>query len=100
MMNTEEIAARWDALARLVGYNKLVEDAQTLGERMYLRAARDAAREAYVRHGGEVHYEGDMQPIIVVNSRPPYIALSDEDIELMRAAVVERDAFHASMGGK
>jgi hypothetical protein len=84
-------ALRWHALARVVGYNELAKDAQTLGEKVYLRLARDEARKDYERLGGEIQDTGP-EPVIVVNTRPPFVVMSDADIELMREAVAAHDA--------
>lgn len=86
----------WDALARLVGYNELARGAETLGERMYLRLARDEARRAYEGLGGRVEDAPADAPVAVVPTRPPFLVLSDADVELMRKAVAEHDARRAS----
>lgn len=88
---SEKNAARWDALARLVGYNELARDAKTVGEKLYLRLARDVAEESYVALGGQVK-RSETGEEIVVPTRPPFIILGPDDIELMRKAVVEYDA--------
>ncbi len=88
---SEKNTARWDALARLVGYNELARDAKTVGEKLYLRLARDMAEEAYVALGGQVK-RSETSEEIVVPTRPPFIVLGPDDIELMRRAVIEYDA--------
>ncbi len=83
-------AELWDALARVVGYNELCKSSQTVGEKMYLRLARSEAEKEYTKLGGEVVYHNDV-PIITVATRPPFIALTENDLALMRAAVAEYD---------
>lgn len=90
-MSAEGNARRWDALARMVGYNELAKGAKTLGEKVYLRMGRDEARKAYERLGGTVDDSGP-EPAVVVQTRPPFVVMSDADVELMREAVAAHDA--------
>ena len=83
-------AQKWDLLARVVGYNELVKKAETLGEKMYLRLARDSALAKYASLGGKYDVEQD-EPVLVVQTRPPFLMLSDADMKLMREAVEEYD---------
>lgn len=96
-MSAEENARRWDALARIVGYNELAREAKTLGEKVYLRLARDEARRQYQSLGGEVRDTGP-EPEVVVGTRPPFVVMSAADVELMRAAVAQWDASHGGGG--
>jgi hypothetical protein len=90
-----ENAQKWDLLARVVGYNELVKTAETLGEKMYLRLARDSALAKYASLGGQFDVEQD-EPVLIVQTRPPFLVLSDDDMKLMREAVAAHDERVAS----
>ncbi len=86
MSDMTKNAELWDALARLVGYNELARNARTVGEKMYLRLARDEAQKVYESLGGKIDLKAT-PPEIVVQTSPPFIALDAEDIDLMREAI-------------
>lgn len=106
---TEKNAELWMALGTLIGLNQLANEAKTLGEKIFLRLARDHVKAEYIKLGGQINEQSD-PPEIIVPTRPPFVALSPEDIELMRAAVAEYDEkkrrrahdpwFHASWAGR
>lgn len=99
-MSDEELqlnAQRTDLLASILGYNELAKEAESWGEKIYLRFARDKCVELYKELGGELDLSGST-PLIVVNTRFPCLALTREDVELMRKAIEEFDAREAKIG--
>lgn len=80
-------AERWDLLALTFGYNELAKTARTLGEKVWCRMSRDAARDALIDRGGDVKITSE--EVICTISEMPKIAFTAKDIELMKAAIAE-----------
>jgi hypothetical protein len=87
----DQNAKRWDCLALLMGYNELAKDATTLGAKMYLRMGRDVAHKRYEELGGQIDITVT-PPLVIVDTRPPWVALTQRDVDLMREAVADYDA--------
>ena len=79
------------AAALIYGYNEMAKNAQTLGEKVYLRMAREDATEKFRALGGEVNVEFK-QTILTICGDPVFIKFTVDDIELMRRTVAEYDA--------
>lgn len=83
---------RWAAAAYCLGYNELAKQAQSLGEKVFFRLARDSAVKAFVELGGVSPFAEE--PTILELELPdamPRIKFRAQDIELMRAAVQQWD---------
>lgn len=85
----------WHWVALAIGYNHIVlNDAKTLGEKMYFRLMRDAAVERLVGLGGKSPFSKDESPVvlqIVLPSGMPHFLLRERDIAQMRRVVEEHD---------
>ena len=91
--NAHANAERWHHLALVYGYNELAKLAETLGEKVFLRIARDHAEAECVRLGANITRPDGLGPILVTLSETaPYVVFHERDIELMRAAVQTYDA--------
>lgn len=90
---------KWALLALVFGYNELAKTAQSLGEKVFLRLARDAAEEDYRALGGEL--DRTNEEVVVTINEFPKIAFTAKDIDLMRKAVEEHDGLRElqSSGG-
>lgn len=93
---TKSNLARWHQLALVHGYNELVKLAETLGEKVYCRLARDHAEEEYKKLGGEITRQAEDEPVLVLTERMPYVRFETRDIELMRATVAKYDRERAT----
>lgn len=83
-------ARRIHAAALMHGYNHLATEAPSFGAKVYMRMGRERARREFEALGGEVRETA--QAVTTVLTNPPFAVMTDRDIELMRAAVAERDA--------
>lgn len=96
-LELQENAARWSLLALVWGYNELAKIAETLGEKVYLRLARDHAEDEYRRMGGKITRSAEeKEPALVLTQHAPHIIFYERDIELMRAAVQAHDEAHGA----
>jgi hypothetical protein len=81
----EEDLLKWDLLAMIFGYNELAKVARTLGEKVFLRMARDAAQRQYESLGGQIDRRDD--ETICTISEFPKVEFSAKDIDLMKKAI-------------
>ena len=90
----ERRAFKWSWIAMVHGYNELAKAAKTLGERVFLRLARDHALEECRRLGVsfDLQKPGDGEEVLVVREAMPRIAFEERDVEMMRAFLRDRDA--------
>lgn len=77
--------------ATILGFNELATRAETLNEKVYFRMAREASIDALREAGGDIDVTRQ-PPVLSLGVPKPYVAFSADDIELMRACVVEHDA--------
>jgi hypothetical protein len=82
---------KWDLLALIFGYNELAKSSQTLGEKVYMRLARDAAEKQYRELGGELDRKAEDEVIVVLREAMPRVVFMKQDINLMREAIREYD---------
>ena len=87
-----KVGAQWQATALFIGYNELAKKAEILYDRVYFRLFRDAAEAKMKSLGCETVVE-HMKPVIIIE-RMPHIKFTEDDIELMRAAVKKWDEEH------
>lgn len=76
-----------NAIAMVIGYNELARTAQTLGERIFFRLARDAAEGVAREMGAQIERTEDPERVVVTLSERPRIELRERDLDLMRAAL-------------
>lgn len=104
-MSDEEVdeavrTKRWSqhtAIALVFGFNELAKKATTLGEKVYFRAARDAANEVAREEGVMVNI-APVNAVLLLPGVPPRVTFSESDMVLMRAAVNEWFANKAEYG--
>lgn len=79
---------RWQLLALVYGYNELAKKAETFGEKVYFRVARDVHEAELKKFGCEIQRTGDTGPVVLVlDHRMPHVQLEERDLGLMRSAV-------------
>ena len=87
-------ALEWGRLALLFGYNELVKQAASLGERVamrYMRKELEVSLEKDPVPGVELKVTHEGTIICTLTRHMPAIELFESDIELMRKAVAEFD---------
>jgi hypothetical protein len=88
----KETYERWHCLALIHGYNELAKASTVLGEKVWLRLARNQAEEMYLKLGGELKKTEDDVVLLIEPKRLPCIKFTVKDIELMRETVRQHDA--------
>lgn len=94
---------RWALAATAIGYNHIaLNDAKTLGHKVYFRMARDHMLQELVAIGGESPIRAPEEKAILtleIKDAMPHILFHERDIDLMRKAVIAYDAAHDAGGG-
>lgn len=88
--------ARWGAAALCIGYNELVKQAKTLGEKVYFRTCRNLAEEEFVKRGGNRFVRTAGETVLKLDQPMLAVEFEARDIELMRKAVSTFDARQGS----
>lgn len=87
-LSTKERGNEWSMVALFLGYNELVKKATTLSERMFFRMIRAGVEET-LPPGVKIQHD---PPVLLLNSKRPWIEFTANDIELMRKFLAEMDA--------
>ena len=80
------------AVALVLGFNDMAGRAETLGEKVYYRLARDHANDDAKALGVEVSMGHEQPTLLTLPGGPPWVRFRETDIEMMRVCVVEHDA--------
>lgn len=86
---TEWTDEMWAFLAMMLGFNELAKTQDTLGRKLFCRLGCQQAEKSLRALGADISVE--RKPAVVTLPRPPHVEFTEDDIELMRAAVAEHD---------
>jgi len=77
---------RTECLALVLGYNELAKGAKVLGQKVYMRMARNAAHARFVELGGKLTMD-ESEKVILEVPGAAYVRFYPRDIEMMRECV-------------
>ena len=84
----------WSLWALVLGYNELVKQSESLGERAYFRLGRDQAVQELQALGVEVNMTYDGPVLLSLGEGRPHIEFREGDIQAMRETVAKWDRDH------